>query len=597
MPEAIREAHSVTIEAAEDDWLAYNQVPEIREMVDLYFEKLPAYLPEEQPAFTYTKKKIVPTRDRGLTVDTSSQDSGKAYTDARYAIEGTKTFDELEKLALSLFSRIKAGEFTKQQSDTIKGWISLHEQDLAIGKKVAGGKKAKTATAKKKTSAAKVKKEKPVKHVTPVSYQEHFTEEEQVIKTFIGFNGKTKTFKQVKALYDRLNKYIVERKIRKSSPNADAINLVQDRLETVLDSMGEENIKKIEIDLSNKTLALLHKFVKQSKVAPTVQLLKRFIPMMDIKPDVAKAKKLLQDMERAEEKETVHKFDTYYGLFKNAKQSLKAYLSNGNQIMASTPGLSGLGSLPEFSGLGCPGNDDQSCGCTKTTLAGVKKKALPKEKELKLPKTLQGLFTPIDKPGVDTSKNTFRLKGDLGLFLGKIERKEFAIALRGDKGAGKTRLLYQLKDIFAEMGFNVASFTLEIDKGSDLVKRMSEAYIKPKNRRLVQAASISPSGIDTIREAAKHFDVVAIDSWSKLNVKQEEFDRLRKDFPNTFFLIIFQSTSAGTARGGSMAEYDAGIVIQVDLPGIAYCEKNRYADSESMGKKYDVFNQKLITNE
>lgn len=143
------------------------------------------------------------------------------------------------------------------------------------------------------------------------------------------------------------------------------------------------------------------------------------------------------------------------------------------------------------------------------------------------------------------------------------------------------------------MGFTVASFSLEIDKGSDLVKRMSEAYIKPKNRSKVQVASISPNGIDTIREAAKHFDVIAIDSWSKLNVKQEEFDKLRKDFPNTFFLVIFQSTTAGTARGGSMAEYDAGIVIQVDVPGVAYCEKNRYADAEGIDLKYQVFEQRL----
>jgi hypothetical protein len=207
---------------------------------------------------------------------------------------------------------------------------------------------------------------------------------------------------------------------------------------------------------------------------------------------------------------------------------------------------------------------------------------------------LSGIFSQIDQPTEDTSRNTLRLTGDIGTFLGKIERKEFAIALRGDKGAGKTRFLYQLKNAFAESGFSVASFTLEIDKNSDLVQRMSEAYIKPKNRSRVQVASISPNGITTIREAAKHFDVVCIDSWSKLNASQDEFDKLRKDFPNTFFVVIFQSTTKGTVRGGSMAEYDAGIVIQVDAPGLAYCEKNRYADSDSIGLKYHVFEQRLI---
>lgn len=153
--------------------------------------------------------------------------------------------------------------------------------------------------------------------------------------------------------------------------------------------------------------------------------------------------------------------------------------------------------------------------------------------------------------------------------------------------------LYQLMDAFAEQGFNVASFTLEIDKQSDLVQRMTQKFIKPKNRSRIQAASIAPDGITTIREAAKYFDVVAIDSFSKLNANQMEFDKLRKDFPDTFFLVIFQSTTAGTARGGAAAEYDAGVVIQVDEPGVALCEKNRYADADSMGLKYLVHECKL----
>ena len=56
------------------------------------------------------------------------------------------------------------------------------------------------------------------------------------------------------------------------------------------------------------------------------------------------------------------------------------------------------------------------------------------------------------------------------------------------------------------------------------------------------------------------------------------------------FIVIFQSTTNGTARGGSMPEYDADIVIQVANGGRAYCEKNRY-NGENL--TYLVFEQRL----
>jgi tRNA A37 threonylcarbamoyladenosine biosynthesis protein TsaE len=52
--------------------------------------------------------------------------------------------------------------------------------------------------------------------------------------------------------------------------------------------------------------------------------------------------------------------------------------------------------------------------------------------------------------------------------LGWIEQLQYALVLRGEKGAGKTRLLYQLMDLFTSVGYMVANFTLEIMKESDL---------------------------------------------------------------------------------------------------------------------------------
>jgi len=172
-----------------------------------------------------------------------------------------------------------------------------------------------------------------------------------------------------------------------------------------------------------------------------------------------------------------------------------------------------------------------------------------------------------------------------------VERYEYSILLRGEKGAGKTRMMYQMMNTFAKANFTVGCFSLEIGKHSNIVKDRRNEYLCPTIVNKVQIAESTPNGLDDIRAAAKHFDVVAIDSWGKIpGVKSDDFDKLRKDFPQTMFIVIFQSTTNGTARGGSMPEYDAGIVIQVAEGGRAYCEKNRYSGEELT---YLVFERRM----
>ncbi len=209
--------------------------------------------------------------------------------------------------------------------------------------------------------------------------------------------------------------------------------------------------------------------------------------------------------------------------------------------------------------------------------------------------TLSGLFSSIGDESPQAHP-TFVLKGDLGKLLGNLERYELAITLDGEQGAGKTRLTYQIADAFADLGHTVAMFSLEIGKASDLVKRMREDYISISNENRILIADKAPKGIDTIREAAKQFDVVMVDSWTKLEVDSSEFDRLRKDFPNTMFVIIFQRTVTGTIRGGTRPIFDAGIVLKVVKgktfsENYAYCDKNRYG---ATGIRYSVANQSLI---
>lgn len=214
-------------------------------------------------------------------------------------------------------------------------------------------------------------------------------------------------------------------------------------------------------------------------------------------------------------------------------------------------------------------------------------------KESKSPSIFQSM-AEIDSI---TNHDSFRLPGNLGILLGDLERFELAITLEGDQGGGKTRFGYQLANAFAGLDHKVAVFSLEIGKKSDLIRRMRDEYIDTVNRSNVAISDQAPEGINTIRKYSKSFDVVLIDSWNKLDVHSSEFDKLRKDFPNTIFIVIFQRTTQGTIRGGTAPLFDAGInleVVKVDdsfRNNYTVATKNRYGET---GLQYNIYSKELI---
>jgi len=226
-------------------------------------------------------------------------------------------------------------------------------------------------------------------------------------------------------------------------------------------------------------------------------------------------------------------------------------------------------------------------------LAGVEKKSpymsMPKES------VNDNLFQNINHIDQHT-KDSFRLKGALGIFLGDLEKYKLAMSIEGDQGAGKTQLAFQLADGFADIGYDVGMFQLEIGANSNIIKRNRDKYIKPVNRERVQIAGEAPNGIETIRKYAEKFGVIIIDSWTKLDVDSLEFDRLRNDFPDTIWIVLFQRTSANKIRGGTKPLYDAGINIEVTkvddtfVNNYAVASKNRYGQT---GIKYNISSKKI----
>ena len=134
---------------------------------------------------------------------------------------------------------------------------------------------------------------------------------------------------------------------------------------------------------------------------------------------------------------------------------------------------------------------------------------------------------------------TFQLSGELGRFLGDLERNQTAILLEGNPGSGKSTLALMIANLLLKQGMKGKFFSLEMGLTDGLKKTAKRIKLHPD-------FTITADGsLEEVRTEAARSDFVVIDSWQKLREKSAEFERLRKDFPYTIFIIVFQLRGDG----------------------------------------------------
>lgn len=203
-------------------------------------------------------------------------------------------------------------------------------------------------------------------------------------------------------------------------------------------------------------------------------------------------------------------------------------------------------------------------------------------------------FQTMDKL---VSGGTYQLEGERGKLLGNLGQVDCSITIRGDQGAGKSQLMWQLVDDFAEIGKNVAVVSPEMNGSSPTISKYRDKYIKPKNQNKVLFTDKKLT-VKAIKDLSNAFDVVFVDSFNQLeNYEQSQFDWLCKQLPNKCIVGLFQSTTGGEMRGGNKPEFDAYVnieVVKVDdsfINNYAVCTKNRFGGT---GAKYNISTQKIM---
>jgi hypothetical protein len=189
--------------------------------------------------------------------------------------------------------------------------------------------------------------------------------------------------------------------------------------------------------------------------------------------------------------------------------------------------------------------------------------------------------------------NGILLGGEIGKFLGKLEREKCAIALTGDSGAGKSTFSYLLARAFLEGNQSVAYFSLESGFTESMQKLVSKYGIGK-----YKFDAFGEGSLTDVRTEANNYDCVIVDSYAKISSKPQDFEDLRQDFPNTFFIIIFQKTTDGKIRGGSSILFNSTATIDIGISDkehrMAWMKKSRYGTENFV---YSINRDKLIKGE
>lgn len=425
---------------------------------------------------------------------------------------------------------------------------------------------------------------------------------------------KTKTKRDFLLVLNAIERADVQRQVTKTSKYANELNYSMNWLSKIINHL-ESTAQPDKFAMKDKEIEnSILDAATGNEVLEAVRILKQFIAIQGRPDSKQAAQKLLVRIEKYETND--NNAEHYSKHLTEIKSALKKYLNSQSKTMAiSSYTLSGIA---------------DKCGCTLHDLGFINTDNTdflikPPIRSAPPPSSAMhgfGEITLTDQPAdliyntnettelidpnnggipldkVKTTNNGFRLAGDLGKFIGPIALNKYAIVIKGDSGAGKSRFALQLANSMAAIIGKEAYFSLEMSPSNPEIKReYFDKYIAPVHRPKI--LTFDEGSLNKVKDlATKGVRAIFVDSWQKLYEKSSEFGLLRNQFPGTAFIIIFQETTNGKARGGSESIYDSDLVIHVHKSpdgdykkNYAQAEKNRFAGTDM---RYNIFTGKLV---
>ncbi|WP_291862201.1 hypothetical protein [Marinilabilia sp.] len=160
--------------------------------------------------------------------------------------------------------------------------------------------------------------------------------------------------------------------------------------------------------------------------------------------------------------------------------------------------------------------------------------------------------------------STLSIGGKFGKLLGK-PYKPFYLMIYGSRFNGKSSVAMLLADELVKGGLKVLYVSNEEGVKGSLQEKLLRLKIS--------------SPIHFVEEynpkQFRGYDAVFLDSTQTVGMKPDEFKIIKKQFPETSFILVFKANRDGSSKGGTDWEHDVDAIMHIENQS-ATMEKNRF---------------------
>ena len=526
LKDEMKESHQFLLEATDNlkDWSNYDEDKDVQEMIDLYFTKL-----NEIYQFRKSNKK-------GIIKDFYNQLSQQDRIKLKQGELSDKNLKLAEKLDLNIDDLIQ------------------------YAKEVAPTKEKKEPARKKELKEEK----EPVKDSSGVKQVEALEEEIKFIKRFINFIGKEKPVESVLSFIKSLQRAIVQRLIRKTSPYAKEIQRIQENMVAVYNKAKSSTVK---LNLDEREQARLIGIVGGEAVYKSITFLKRYISLQGKQV----TKEQIESFLKAITKAALSEEDPYYDKVQRIASVLKKQKEGTIAIsQQELNGLNGIVKACSCNRLGRLNAPKRKQGCKVQKLPEVQFKSETFKRPIQQKeKGLGEIISFADMANLTYEK----------LYLAEPYRSligtpapNFDMMLHGEPGSGKTSFLLEFAVYLAKNHGDVLYVSSE-EFGATTMIEKAKGFSEP------------PANLDIVKDLKwlekKPYKFCIIDSVNDMKLDLAQYKQLREKYPDTAFILILQHTKAGQFRGGKEWEHEVeigGVVdnYQIDIYRNRYGVKGSY---------------------
>lgn len=412
-----------------------------------------------------------------------------------------------------------------------------------------------------KQAAPKKTKQPEPKSKQGTALVERIPEEIRFIKRFVNLNDKVKTRDQILSFLSALQKAIVEKRIRKTSPYVKEIEYIQERLIDLY-----HNIKSnVEIIISPKRLQSLKEISDSQKIIASIPFIKRYINLSGKTGMKKKAADLMAQIKKAIENEKVSSSDPYYKQLSNIMIGLHAFTKKSDQKVMQIS-KSELNGLEGILGCACESslngiNDDFQEDADNSEWA-------QNEIQDDEPKIMNSMdFANVKFVTIGLKGKWFDLIGD--------PTPGFTAMVYGKPKKGKSYLCVEFAGYLARHHGKVLYVAKE--EGLD-----ATLQIKTKDKDVAHPNLTISDGLP---KDLSPYDYIFLDSVTKMRLTPEDLERLEKENPGKSFIYIFQTTKLGIFKGANSFQHEVDVVIEIPEKGIAV-QNGRF----NQGGQINIFN-------